>query len=117
MAYDMTRCIYVLYLSIIVTGLYAQNCIPVSVFQPSAPSSYEIDRTCDVGNIPYTQCITENGAVSVNIPLEIYQAPNNFSPSLSLNYNSSSSVNNGGYAGGIVSAALDGRRCAEAIAR
>lgn len=55
---------------------------------PHIPTSYSIDKTNDVGEIPCSSTISPTGAMTINVPIEAYQSPNGFTPQISLTYNS-----------------------------
>ena len=49
-----------------------------------------IDKSKDVGSIPYTSNVTPTGAVTYNVPIEVYPGFRNIQPQLSVVYNSQS---------------------------
>lgn len=52
------------------------------------PSSYTIDKSCDIGEIPCKSSVSPSGAMTLTVPIDIYQNPEGFSPQLSLYYSS-----------------------------
>ena len=55
---------------------------------PHIPTSFTIDKTKDVGEIPCNSTVSPTGAMTINIPIEAYQSPDGFTPQISLTYNS-----------------------------
>lgn len=51
------------------------------------PSSVQIDKTKTVGEIPF-QSMVSSGALTYNVPIEIYQGKNGHQPTIALSYNS-----------------------------
>lgn len=76
--------------------LEIDSLLPLEPFEPilptppglsKLPSSIEIDKTKAVGGIPI-QSRVENGSLTYNIPIEIYEGKNGHQPTLALSYNS-----------------------------
>ncbi|GHT77901.1 hypothetical protein AGMMS50262_19960 [Bacteroidia bacterium] len=51
------------------------------------PNSVTIDKTKAVGEIPFTSGVAANGAMTYNVPIEIYPGIRGFQPQISLAYN------------------------------
>ena len=70
------------------------------------PTSVNIDKNKEVGDIAYTSSVLPNGALTYNVPIDIYPGINGFQPQVSLSYNSmggSSVVGTGWNIGGLSS--------------
>ncbi|MDR1633030.1 MAG: FG-GAP-like repeat-containing protein, partial [Dysgonamonadaceae bacterium] len=52
------------------------------------PTSYTIDKSKTAGEIPFSSDVAPNGALTYNVPIEIYPGINGCQPNLSLAYNS-----------------------------
>ncbi|MDR1601595.1 MAG: FG-GAP-like repeat-containing protein, partial [Tannerella sp.] len=52
------------------------------------PNAFAIDRNMTVGEIPFTSGVLPNGALTYNVPIEIYPGVNGHQPNVSLVYNS-----------------------------
>ena len=50
--------------------------------------SYTIDKSKSVGEIPISSSVAPSGAITYNVPVEIYPGIKNFQPQLSIAYNS-----------------------------
>ncbi|MDE6632655.1 MAG: endonuclease, partial [Muribaculaceae bacterium] len=61
---------------------------PITRGSSHIPKSFEIDKTKEVGEIPYSSSTTKSGAKTYEIPIDIYSGINGFQPALSLSYNS-----------------------------
>lgn len=69
-------------------SLQAITRISGNELHPHIPTSYTIDKTKDVGEIPCNSTVSPTGAMTINIPIEAYQSPDGFTPQISLTYNS-----------------------------
>lgn len=58
-----------------------------AAYSSNIPITVTLDKSMDVGEIPI-ESNTTNGAVTYNIPIEVYPSPKGFQPTVSLSYNS-----------------------------
>lgn len=58
-----------------------------AAYSSNIPIKVTLDNSKDVGEIPI-ESNTTNGAVTYNIPIEVYPSPKGFQPTVSLSYNS-----------------------------
>lgn len=61
-------------------SLQAITRISGNELHPHIPTSYTIDKTKDVGEIPCNSTVSPTGAMTINIPIEAYQSPDGFTP-------------------------------------
>ncbi|MDR2474804.1 MAG: endonuclease, partial [Bacteroidales bacterium] len=59
---------------------------PFSAFA-NLPSTITIDKTLAVGEIPFTSDVSASGAMTCNVPIEVYPGINGMQPQLALAYN------------------------------
>ena len=98
----MCKQVYTLLFSVFVHfAMMAQTNVTIADFQPYIPSSYTPNTSCTIGDIYYIQKVNHNGAVTINIPIDLPQTPNSFYPSVSICYNSSQEEGLLGYGWGI----------------
>lgn len=76
---------------------------------PHIPTSFTIDKTKDVGEIPCNSTVSPTGAMTINIPIEAYQSPDGFTPQISLTYNSLSGNGSLGWGWNIAGASVISR--------
>lgn len=72
------------------------NSLPLTRGSSHIPKTFEIDRTKEVGEIPYVSSTTKSGAKTYDVPLEVYPGINGFQPALALSYNSQNGNSNTG---------------------
>ncbi len=61
---------------------------PMSVQNSHVPNTVNIDKSKEVGEIPINSGTSPSGAKTYNIPITVYPGMKDFTPSISLSYNS-----------------------------
>ena len=75
-------------------NMQAQNVLNPTL---SSLTSYSINKSKAVGEIPCNTNVSANGAVTINVPIDIYRSPDGFDPQISINYNSMGGISIMGY--------------------
>jgi YD repeat-containing protein len=84
--------ILLIILAVNVLSVYTQNTIESGTLRAASnsyvPNSVEIDKyNKEVGEIPFTSAVTQTGAMTYTIPIEIYPGIKDMHPQLALSYN------------------------------
>ncbi|MDE6522925.1 MAG: FG-GAP-like repeat-containing protein [Muribaculaceae bacterium] len=70
------------------TQITNKKLVPATRGSSHIPKTFEIDRTKEVGEIPYNSSTTKTGAKTYEVPIDVYPGINGFQPALALSYNS-----------------------------
>jgi hypothetical protein len=58
-----------------------------SAEHPHIPRSITIDKTKEVGEIPFASTVTQTGATTCTVPIEVYPGIKDMHPQLAITYN------------------------------